>query len=362
MKNEKPKILVFIYYPSKIGGPTRAMRLLMDSYLKENYDFKEIVIDEPLGKKIRFKLLNNLRKEIKEYNPDLIHLSGLQLQGFYATLASRIAGYKNILIVVRGSSTDMINFSPISKWIFGRIIEPATLRMAKIVYTVSTEMSNKSLMTKNVKNFGGVIHNAAPEIDSDLYRKTAIKDELGLSDQDILVVYTGRVTKEKGLNYALNAFKELEYNNLKFIICGNGEHFEEFKSEFHSEVKSKKIFFLGERKDVLEILHGSDIFLFPTLHENLSNSLLEAASVGLPIIATNVGGNPEVIQSGVNGILVPSRDSGAIKKALIEMIGDKEKMAHMGTNARLISKKNFSQASIYIKVDSLYKKMIMSKE
>lgn len=355
--NLKPRVLVFMYNSSKIGGPTTAMRLLMNSWLKEHYNFKEININGRLGKRPQIKLLMNLIKEIKAFDPDIIHLTGLQLHGFYASLASRLAGYKNILTVVRGSTTDAIEFPKLSKLIFGKIIEPLTIRMSKVLYTVCNEMAEKDLIKKNTKTFGGIVHNAIPVINLNDYDKNSIRKELKLSHSDVLVVYTGRVTKEKGLHYALDAFRSIE--KAKFIICGTGVHYNEFITMYAKEIEMGKVFFLGDRDDIINILSGCDIFLFPTLHENLSNSLLEACAVGLPSIATNVGGNPEVIRDGINGILVEPHDSTAIVEAVKLLIDDEKKRKSMGIMAQRIVNDEFSQEKIFSQVDKLYK-MTMS--
>lgn len=358
--NRKPRVLVFIYNSTQIGGPTTAMRLLMNSWLKDEYEFKEIYIDRKLGKIIKLRLINSLRKQIKNYNPDVIHITGLQLHGFYATLSARLAGYKNILLVIRGSSTEAIAFSKTSKWIFGHIIEPITLRLAKVVYTVCYAMAKNPLITKNVKEFGGVVHNAIPNIDLLKYNHDAFRTEIGARPSDILVVYTGRVTNEKGVGYALEAFRTIEDKNIKFIICGNGADLESFKKAYKDEIENEQVIFLGERKDVINVLVGCDVFLFPTLHENLSNSLLEACAVGMPIIATSVGGNPEVIEDGVNGLLIPPEDVLSIRDAIMSLVNDREKMKKLGDKAQEIGHEKFSQDKIFNQVDYFYRTIIRS--
>ena len=98
-------------------------------------------------------------------------------------------------------------------------------------------------------------------------------------------------------------------------------------------LESERVIFLGYRDDVIELLAASDVYVFPTLHENLSNALLEAATMRLPMIATNVGGNPEIIQDGCEGILVPLKDSEALKEAIEKLTVDKQLRAEMGKNA-----------------------------
>jgi glycosyltransferase involved in cell wall biosynthesis len=118
---------------------------------------------------------------------------------------------------------------------------------------------------------------------------------------------------------------------------------------------------LGKRNDVNEILKASDVFILPTLHENLGNVFLEASSAGIPSIGTNVGGVPEVIEDGITGILVPPYDSDALVDAINKLYGDKELRAKMGTSALLKLNTQFSIDKIEEKFDKMYSLTIYQK-
>jgi glycosyltransferase involved in cell wall biosynthesis len=92
--------------------------------------------------------------------------------------------------------------------------------------------------------------------------------------------------------------------------------------------------FTGFRSDVPELLSEAAVSVLPSLSEGLSNSLLESMASGVPVVATHVGGNPEVIEHGVTGLLVPSRDSAALAAAVARVLDDKDLAA------------SFSQAGI----------------
>jgi len=355
----KPKVLVFIYNKIGASGPTTSMRLLQNSTLKDKYDFTELYINKRLGKIPKIKYVFSLANEIKNNNPDIIHISGLQLQGFYAVLASRIARKKNIVLAVRGSSTEMINFPKISKLFFRYIIEPLTLRLSKQVYTVCNAMkSNKLIINNTKKNFYGTIHNAAPQIDQSILKKKYIRNSLSILDTDIVFIYTGRVTYEKGIHNLLTAFNKLEYEHIKLIVCGDGPDYEYLSKDNDN----KNIIFLGYRNDVINILNESDIFVFPTLHENLSNSLLEAASLGKGIIATNIGGNPEVIIDGQNGILVKPNDTDGLLLAMEKYILNPILINIYGSSAKYTVKKNFNQNILIDKIDDIYSTLVLKEK
>ena len=348
----KKKVLLSFYNTSQIGGPSTAMRRIMNSNLCEKYEFREIVINEHLGKIIKPKVIMRLVREIRKEKPDIIYFTGMQLHGFYMALSAWIAGFsKKTIMVVRGSSGDAMNISNLFRFLFTRIIEPITCRLTYITHTVCIEMSNNSIIKNNVKNFGGVIHNAAPVIDQ-CYSKKDFRNELNFDEKDILLVYTGRIVEDKGIDILFQAMKYLN-DNIKLILVGDGciDQYKILSQELGIE---ERIFFLGKRNDILGILAGCDIFVFPTFHENLSNSLLEACASRLPVIATNIGGNPEVISNGVEGYLIPSRNPEALVDAVNKMIVDKERMKKMGELAKHKMETEFSQNNIYRKIDELF--------
>ena len=99
---------------------------------------------------------------------------------------------------------------------------------------------------------------------------------------------------------------------------------------------------MGRRNDVPSLLCASDFFLLPSLHENLSNALLEACHAGCPPIATEVGGNPEVVEHGVSGLLIAPNDSSSLEQAIGTMISRPDLRKAMGKSARMRIEREFS--------------------
>lgn len=356
---QKIKVVLILNNPNALGGPTIAMRRISASFLSEKYDFFEIHITEKLGKIPRVSVIKRIARELKQINPDIVHVTGLQLHGFYGVLSARIAKIKNILIVVRGSSCDAINISMISKMIFRKIIEPITIRLAKITYTVCNEMANNPIVKKNVKRFGGVIHNPALDINLNIFDSEKIRKELGFDKDDILVAYTGRIVEDKGLSFALDAFEEITNSKIRFLIVGSGVDEQFYKDKYKDLIEKRSVIFLGKRSDVLAVLSATDIYLFPTLHENLSNALLEACVMGLAVIATNIGGNIEVIKNEVDGILISPRDKDAIINAINDLSNNNKKREIFGERIQEKMKKEFSSVTIYNKLDELYREVLV---
>ena len=142
----------------------------------------------------------------------------------------------------------------------------------------------------------------------------AIRTELGISEKTFVIGIVGRLDPIKNHPTLFRAFAEVRKFDpeVRLLIVGDGPeraHLEHLAGE--------GIIFLGNRLDIPEILQALDVFVLPSLNEGISNTILEAMAVEIPIVATRVGGNPELMEDGVTGILVPPGESEAIASALL---------------------------------------------
>lgn len=152
------------------------------------------------------------------------------------------------------------------------------------------------------------------------------------------LVSTSRLVTDKGIGELIEAFKSLEHNSAVLKICGDGPEAKHFK-ELATGIKN--IEFLGHVNDVTTVLADADIFVHPTYHEGFGLSLVEAEMCSLPIIASNVGSIPEIVEDEVSGILVEPRDSRALAEAMARLIADAKLRSRMGKAGRAIFLKNF---------------------
>lgn len=117
----------------------------------------------------------------------------------------------------------------------------------------------------------------------------------------------------------------------------------------------------GERQDVPDIMRGLDCFVLPSIAEGISNTILEAMASGLPVIATAVGGNPELITEGQNGLLVPPSDPSRLASAMIELARNPERTHAMGQCGRMLVEKNFSMSAMVRNYQQLYDRLFYEK-
>jgi glycosyltransferase involved in cell wall biosynthesis len=159
-----------------------------------------------------------------------------------------------------------------------------------------------------------VLPNAAPPVPS-LPPREELRRRLGV-DGNVLA-FAGRITRAKSLETALDALRRLD--DVTLLIAGDGEERARLES-----VAGENVRFLGAmgRDDVLELFAASDAALLSSSWENFPHALVEALAVGAPVIATRVGGVPEIVDDGVNGLLVPRGDPEALADAIRRFFGD----------------------------------------
>jgi glycosyltransferase involved in cell wall biosynthesis len=179
------------------------------------------------------------------------------------------------------------------------------------------------------------IHINCPQSTEPLQR-TAGRRLLAVSDDQFVVGCVGRLVELKNHVAAIRAVARLAavLPQLRLVLIGGGPLRERLEVLARELGVADRVLFLGERSDARELLPGLDGFLMPSLTEGHSIALLEAMAAGLPIIATHVGGNPEIVSHEHTGLLVPANDDDAIAAALSRLVGEAALATHLGAEAR----------------------------
>ncbi len=354
MKSDKPVILVAFKEGGENGGPFVSHKRIIDGYTSDKYELKPFVfprsrvILSPSGVK-------RLVKAIKAENAVAMLVVGLQLEGFVATIICLLANIR-IILAIHGSETEACDLIW-PKRVIVNIIEGFTVQKADIVYGVSDYVSNWKVCKKAKKMFG-TIYNLPKNHNQEEHNTKTVRKELGINDNDVVVVSTGRITVDKGYDILLQimeCFKGRE--NVKFVIAGNGPYKPVIERRIQQLNMDKQVFMLGYRADIDNILSGSDLFIICTKHETLCISLQEAGMHGLPLIATNVGGIPEVIDSSC-GFLVENEDVEGFVQAINVFIDNPELRKKMGVNARKKIIEKFDSQKIFEKLDEVFTDII----
>jgi glycosyltransferase involved in cell wall biosynthesis len=146
-----------------------------------------------------------------------------------------------------------------------------------------------------------------------------------------------------------------------FVFAGDGPLLDPLQAQARALQLGDRAIFLGYRQDVPELLAACDIFVLPSLFEGYPLSVMEAAAAGRPIIATDVGGTDEVIQSGENGLLVPPADPHALALAIRGLLVDKGRAVRLANAARLRAQTQFSADTMCLKTVAIYEEVLASR-
>jgi len=190
-----------------------------------------------------------------------------------------------------------------------------------------------------------------------------LRRELSFAPDDFLVGIVAHLADHKGHQYLIKATKILKEHSpkIKVIIVGGGP----LRMELDRQVKESHVedivYFLGFRKDVPQILSSLDLFVLSSYLEGLGSSILDAMACRLPVVATKVGGIPEVVVHRETGILVPPRNPQAIARAILKLYNDKILAARLGQKGYEVVHRKFSSEAMAEKIVNLYKKLGLKK-
>lgn len=258
--------------------------------------------------------------------PDAVHL--LSKDDFIAgTIAARLLGKR----VVWSDPADLKHVFRNNKVWYKNPVGKLTYAVSKLAGSITlVSFSEKRLIEESLghelPSRFTVIHTAGK--DEKVVPRTRPKEDVGA----VVFCSTSRLVVAKGIGELIDAFKELSKNSDKYRLwlIGDGPDQEMFEKQ---TAGNHYITFFGHSEQPLPYLAASDVYMHPTYHEGFSLSLAEGAMLGKPLIATNVGGNPELVNEG-NGILVPVKDVNALLNAMNKLGNDQSLREKLGAQAR----------------------------
>lgn len=193
-------------------------------------------------------------------------------------------------------------------------------------------------------------------------RRASVRSALGIAADQIVIGTVGRLDPVKDHKGLIQAFYRLHpVQRQLLVIVGSGPTRAALDRLRLGLGLGDRIRLLGERDDVHLLLPALDIFVLPSLAEGMSNAILEAMASGLPVVATRVGGNPELVQDGVTGALVPPRSSEALAAALAQYLADAALIRKHGDAGRRRAVREFSLARMFAAYDSLYARLLSAR-
>ena len=232
-------------------------------------------------------------------------------------------------------------------------LERRTVENADYCYAVSRYVEGWGVSQAS-GNCLGVVYNL-PGNCSIEKSKEVVRKELGIPRDALVIVSTGRIIEEKGYDLVVPIFNKLcGFYSAYLIIVGDGWYLEKLKETVDQAGFSEHVIFTGYRQSVGDYLNASDIYWTGTKHETLGCSIIEACSFGLPVVATNVGGIPEIVKDGAGGYLVDCNDVNGFIAQLGLLCSDAQLRSQMGCNAKERIDAVFSESSITSALAEVY--------
>ena len=378
---EKTKIF-YIITKGNFGGAQRYVYELVTALPRADFEITVVLGEgEALEKKlagagIRVIKIPSLKRDInfladlksfwaiwrllRQEKPQIIHLNSSKIGGLGA-FAGRLAQVPKIIFTVHGLAFNE-NRPAWQKWLI-KFSHWLSIILCHQVITVADCLKEQVIAWPGLKNKVFVIHNGLPTIK--FFEKSVARRELFPGRHDRFWIGTiSELHPNKGLDSLINAFaltvRALLGNSLgwsiNLMIIGEGEELEKLKWLARARRLEDRIRFLGRVEDARSYLKAFDIFALSSRTEAFPYVVLEAGAAGLPIIASEVGGIPELITGPELGILVPPGNVEEIKKSLLFMLKKPKYCALAGKNLRQHITANFSLKKMVEKTVELYKK------
>jgi len=197
---------------------------------------------------------------------------------------------------------------------------------------------------------------------------TDLKRKLGIQPDSPVVGMVANIRKIKGYHYFLNASSIIHrYNrNVQFLMIGNdwtqpGFTITELKRYGEKIGVSQNLHFLGGREDVADLISLFDVAVLASLSEGFSNVILEYMASSKPVVATEVGGNPEIVVHGETGLLVPPADAHALANAILSILEDKERALRFGVAGRKRVEDKFELGKMIREYEDLFERVLSTE-
>jgi glycosyltransferase involved in cell wall biosynthesis len=374
--NVKPRVLIIIA-THEIGGPGKGVLQFLKhapagafEYVLSNFDVNKHRPGQFIGEARRRSLNLRLLKQRLAFDPLLI-MQARRLILEHDINVVQTHGYKSNTI---GFFLQLLYGLPWIGFAHGYIddnwrnrlynrIDRLVLRRADRVVAVSESL--KALLTRHgvAAHKIRVIHNAVepgdtvPSVSAQETRRRH-----GLTQDQRVIGVIGRLSSEKGQMIFLRAMEKTTRSipDVKALIIGDGQDRDMLEEFCREKGLSGHVEFLGHQEKIGEYYQMLDLLVLPSLSEGMPNAVLEAMSFGVPVLATAVGGVPEVVQNG-NAIMVPPNDPGALAQSMIELLKQDALRRSMGLKGKQSLHPRFTPEKRVQRIVGLYEELLSGR-
>lgn len=280
----------------------------------------------------------SLHKVIQQVQPDLVHAHMLK--------SAAMVGHANRRIPCVATAHNMVKHT-------------GPFRHCQHVICVSEMVQDSLCKLGYPRGKTIVVHNA---VDTQAF-STARRDEIRQPlhwEAYLVVLCVARLVPAKGQTYAIEALQALipQLPNIKLILVGEGPEREHLQQQALKSGVMDHLSLLGSRTDVADLLAAADIYLQPSIKEGFCIAFLEAMATGLACIGTQTGAIPTMLESGVNGILIPPASSAAIANAILSIAHDTDRRSAYAQAAKITAQSRFSPAKQVQDTLAVYQRVV----
>jgi glycosyltransferase involved in cell wall biosynthesis len=302
-----------------------------------------------------FKSLLSLTWLILREKPGIVHTHSSKA-GILGRLAAKIAGVPHIIHTPHGH-VFYGHFGPFASRMFMRvekIFSRFTDRMVALTDGEKNDYINLSVCPpeKLLKIHSGVEVEKFMQANGNRVEK---RRSLGLDQNEAVIGFVGWLLPIKGPDYLLKAMDDVwqVHQDASLVLVGKGDMDVDLRTEAMKKDANGKVKFLGWREDIDEIMPLFDMLVLPSLNEGMGRVLVEAMAAGKPVVASRVGGIPDLVRDGETGFLVPPADEKALANGIKKLLDDPSKAKQMGLRGQEHCRQ-FSLEAMIEKLDDLY--------
>jgi glycosyltransferase involved in cell wall biosynthesis len=289
---------------------------------------------------------------------DVIQLSQVQLPALVAAIVAKPLGKK---IVIRNSNAGV--FGDIAKWDTvpaGRKLLNFVAATADAGVAVSVDTWDELVKAGFSQERMRMIPNGVEIPYGGQYDKVNLRNKLLLRESAFVIIFVGRLSSQKAPSILLDSWIEFAQYvpDTQLVFLGDGELRMMLEEQMAQHVLGKRVIFAGKVDNVNEYLMAADVFALSSVSEGMSNALLEAMAIGLPVVASQVSGTSDVIEHRQNGLLFNAGDIRGMTECLFELAQSTELRAELGASARWTIEEKYSLDKVTDNYLELYRDLM----
>ena len=290
-----------------------------------------------------------LARLLKQQHVDVLHLHNPTAL-FYGAPAARLAGVRPVIYTEHGRDYSNSWKSRVTNRVLTRMVDRVV-----VLHERARDYMHRyegAPLKRITKIYNGITDPGVPDPGT----RPRVRKSLSLGPDIAAIGIVARLDPIKNLPVLIDAMQQLhrQHPQARLLIIGDGPLREALTRQVATNGLDPVVQFLGTRHDVPDLLSALDLLVLPSSSEGLSMTLIEGSAAGLPLVASDVGGNNELVEDGVNGLLVKPGDSRALATALQQLVGDPVMSQRMGAVSRQRYQQHFDIDAMLTSYQSLY--------